>query len=392
MNNIVNLSQLITRLAKTTDTDTTTARVFLRTFFQTIEQQLVARESISIKGIGTFRRSSDPLVGAPEGVMFIPDEELQHEVNRRFEVFQPVELADGADAAILEPEQPNEPEQPDEPEQQNEPEQSNEPELSAEPEIPAEPVVPEVPSRPLNPAVEESPVSEEPTAVMPEVKPAEEPVAAPVAAPTVTPVVHPVEPVAEGETEDDDLARKNARRNTIIWCIVIVFGIAIIGLALWKAISDNPIPEIGIDYDDEELVEPIDSTDDVTPLIEEVSIESLNSSEPVNSNQVTDTKEQPAPKVEAKPEPKSDSSAEPVYDTVTSKNYLATMARKYYGADRYWVYIYEANKDKLRHPDRIAPGTKVLIPDKSTIPSIDNPAEARRLAEAKRKEIYARFK
>lgn len=380
MNNIVNLSQLITRLAKTTDTDTTTARVFLRTFFQTIEQQLVAGESISIKGIGTFRRSSDPLVGAPEGVMFIPDEELQHEVNRRFEVFQPVELADGADAAILEPEQPNEPKQ------------SNEPELSAEPEIPAEQVVPEVPSRPLNPAVEESPVSEEPAAVVPEVKPAEESVAASVATPTVTPVVHPVEPVAEGETEDDDLARKNSRRNTIIWCIVIVFGIAIIGLALWKAIYDNPIPEIGIDYDDEELVEPLDSADDVTPLIEEVSIESLNSSEPVKSNQVNDTKEQPAPKVEAKPEPKADSSSEPVYDTVTSKNYLATMARKYYGADRYWVYIYEANKDKLRHPDRIAPGTKVLIPDKSTIPSIDNPAEARRLAEAKRKEIYARFK
>ncbi|MBD5182994.1 MAG: hypothetical protein HDS99_04285 [Bacteroidales bacterium] len=374
MNNIVNLSQLITRLAKTTDTDTTTARVFLRTFFQTIEQQLVAGESISIKGIGTFRRSSDPLVGAPEGVMFIPDEELQHEVNRRFEVFQPVELADGADAAILEPEQPNEPE------------------LSAEPEIPAEPVVPEVTSLPQNPVVEESPVSEEPAAVMPEVKPAEEPVVAPVAAPTVTPVVRPVEPVAEDETDDDDLARKNSRRNTIIWSIVIVFGIAIIGLALWKAISDNPIPEIGIDYDDEELVEPLDSTDDVTPLIEEVSIESLNSSEPVKSNQVTDTKEQPAPKVEAKPEPKADSSSEPVYDTVTSKNYLATMARKYYGADRYWVYIYEANKDKLRHPDRIAPGTKVLIPDKSTIPSIDNPAEARRLAEAKRKEIYARFK
>ena len=42
------------------------------------------------------------------------------------------------------------------------------------------------------------------------------------------------------------------------------------------------------------------------------------------------------------------------------------MARRHYGAQVYWVYIYEANADHLGHPDRIAPGTRLLIPPRST--------------------------
>lgn len=51
-----------------------------------------------------------------------------------------------------------------------------------------------------------------------------------------------------------------------------------------------------------------------------------------------------------------------IYDTVTASNFLTSMSRKYYGEMNFWVYIYEENKDILDNPDKIKPGTKVVIP------------------------------
>lgn len=66
------------------------------------------------------------------------------------------------------------------------------------------------------------------------------------------------------------------------------------------------------------------------------------------------------------------------YDTVTRSRYLTTMSREYYGDFRFWVYIYEENKSKIKDPNAIAPGTAVVIPpaekygiDKDSKESID---------------------
>jgi hypothetical protein len=78
----------------------------------------------------------------------------------------------------------------------------------------------------------------------------------------------------------------------------------------------------------------------------------------------------------AKPEP-----AKPKVDSVkvllenprTYKEYIGTekieggsrltlMAEKYYGHKDFWVYIYEANKNNIKNPDKIAAGTVVKIP------------------------------
>lgn len=42
---------------------------------------------------------------------------------------------------------------------------------------------------------------------------------------------------------------------------------------------------------------------------------------------------------------------------------LSSLARKYYGASEFWVYIYLENKSKIPNPDRVKPGTVVVIPD-----------------------------
>ncbi len=66
------------------------------------------------------------------------------------------------------------------------------------------------------------------------------------------------------------------------------------------------------------------------------------------------------------------------YDTITRSRYLTTMSRVHYGDFRFWVYIYEENKEKIDDPNSIAPGTVLVIPpaskygiDKNDVSSIE---------------------
>ena len=79
----------------------------------------------------------------------------------------------------------------------------------------------------------------------------------------------------------------------------------------------------------------------------------------------------------------------PVYDTVSPSRYLTTIARDHYGRKDYWVFIYEANTDRLNHPNRISPGTQVVIPDLGD-GAAANPA-LRARARSLATEIYNRY-
>lgn len=83
---------------------------------------------------------------------------------------------------------------------------------------------------------------------------------------------------------------------------------------------------------------------------------------------------------------------EPVYDTVSTTRYLTTIAREHYGDFNFWPYIYLENESILGHPDRITPGTKVVVPPLSKY-GVD-PSNKDDVAKAKQKglEIYARYK
>ncbi len=49
-------------------------------------------------------------------------------------------------------------------------------------------------------------------------------------------------------------------------------------------------------------------------------------------------------------------------EEITEGTRLTNIAQHYYGKKEFWVYIYEANRDNIVHPDRITPGTVVKIP------------------------------
>lgn len=80
-----------------------------------------------------------------------------------------------------------------------------------------------------------------------------------------------------------------------------------------------------------------------------------------------------------------------VYDTIGNTRYLTTMAKAHYGNYNLWPYIYEENKSFLGHPDRIRPGTPVVIPKLSKY-GVD-PSNNADIEKAKKLgvEIYARY-
>lgn len=80
-----------------------------------------------------------------------------------------------------------------------------------------------------------------------------------------------------------------------------------------------------------------------------------------------------------------------ITDTITPQRFLTTMSRAHYGRLEFWVYIYEANADRLGHPDRISAGTVVVIPSASSLGLNPDNEEQIAAAEKKAREIYARF-
>lgn len=79
-------------------------------------------------------------------------------------------------------------------------------------------------------------------------------------------------------------------------------------------------------------------------------------------------------------------------DTVTRSRFLITMAREYYGNFNFWPYIYLENQKILGHPDRITPGTGIVVPnlEKYHVDS-SNPDDEKKAKELG-VEIYHKFK
>lgn len=383
MNNIVNLSELITRVAKVTGTDTNTARRFLRGFFATIEDGLAEGESVSIKNIGTFRRNSDPLSGMSGAVVFIPDNAVSEEVNKPFSMFEPVELADGIEPAELDQaEEPQEEPAPEEPVHEPEPKETTLPEETSAPEEPARPYDVAAITEPEtveirhedapDPILAESVTTEIPAAPIhtqpePELEAEPEPAE---------------EEPAEEEPAEESTPDEEPRRRSLLWLWIAIGLIAGGGLGYFFAMNDPSIPDIETIEESEPEIEPVALPE---VAVDSIGIASAQTAAPDTAPAETPAAE-PAPAVE---EPKPQKEA--VYDTITSTRYLAKMAREYYGKSIYWVFIYDANSDKLGDPNKVSPGTRVLIPDKESLPG-SNTAERDKIAERLSADIQKRFK
>ena len=62
---------------------------------------------------------------------------------------------------------------------------------------------------------------------------------------------------------------------------------------------------------------------------------------------------------------------ERVTEIVKPGSRLAQIARRHYGVTDYWVYIYEANKDKIADPSKVTPGLELVIPSLAEIQQME---------------------
>ncbi|MDE6135841.1 MAG: hypothetical protein K2F79_09750, partial [Muribaculaceae bacterium] len=207
-------------------------------------------------------------------------------------------------------------------------------------------------------------------------------------------------PDTDSPEESDDAPSENPqlpRSQNRLWLWIALIILAACAAGYFAAV--HAVPEFTAATATEETEEEsiIKAEEEALP---EIAIEDVIAGK--ESASTATTKEVSAPAVAEQPAPEqlgatpapapagTDSKA-PRYDTVTSKRFLATMAREYYGAGIFWVYIYEANADHLGNPNQVSPGTRVVIPDKSTLPKASSHKEAIRMAEKKAAEIQARY-
>lgn len=422
MNSKITFPRLASMLAEESGRSKRFSEDFLREFFTLISERLVSGDTVKIKGLGTFRvsrveprKSVDVTTGLPmeiaghSKVVFIPSKEMADAVNAPFEAFPTVEIDDAADLSSLNIDEVGE--------SQNESgdadtvyesedavnetilisveEEKNLTESSSEDDIailheeianddnePEEVVLScqesEMPIEQEEDIVEESVEEQAKEEQEPELKPKED---------TSTVKVSELE-----DTSIDDEIFENRKRWRQAFFMGMLASLALI------AVVGGVVAIVGRDKINVEIKDVVAENKDETvknsaildALKAEESVALETEASLIREDSLTVKKESQIAMATEDDVPTAPSDAL-VYDTIGKTRYLTTMAKAHYGNYNLWPVIYEENKTKLGHPDRIRPGTPVVIPKLSKY-GVD-PFNKRDVEKIKNMgiEIYARY-
>ena len=391
MNEKITLPTLVSLLADKTGKQKKQCEDFLREFFNTLVDAMETGENVRIKSLGTFkvvavepRKSVNVNTGEQmeipghNKIVFVPAKELAEEVNAPFAMFESIEIPDNA---------------------------LEDPLLSSESVSAAQAEEDPLPSSAISDQTVSAAQAEEDP--LPSSAISDQTVSAAQAAGYPEPDEDSDEneqefeienesgldsfPIVSQLNEEHTETRRNYRFLLGFACGVACAAVICLCAYLfffekWVAtVSEEKNTEVSVqaetsgqltDADVRQVPKPDVSDSDKKDLIEASDADSKN--------------EQMA-KTEQTAEVPTRPSDEPVYDTITKTRYLTTMAKEHYGNYNLWPYIYEENKAILGHPDRIRPGTKVIVPPLSKYGV--NPSDPDDIAKAKKKgvEIYAHY-
>lgn len=312
---------------------------FIVEFFKVLEEGLRDSRKVTIKGLGAFSTDDS---GA---VSFIPDETLAARINEPFECFSPIVLSE-EEVAMMRPDETDK--ELAEVEEISDSDTTNEADEAAEdlPEIGRiETEIEE--SDDVEETVQESIDSTSTVATQENYTSDEEKIEE--------------EPLASEEYNYIESTKSKPRRG-LFFSLGLLLGIIIGGIVGYLI----PSPKSS-DSPHDTVTEPVKTIEVADNSADTAIIEPVQEADTVPQIPV-------------------------ITETVSSTNYLASMARRHYGRFEFWVYIYEENRDKLNHPDYIEPNTVVVIPPADKYGIDPGDPESVRLAESKAKEIYSRFK
>ena len=395
--------------------DKKTCEAFARTLFEVVEEALLSDKFVKVKGFGTFklvavsdRESVNINTGERfqiEGhtkVSFIPDNTLKEEINRPFAHFETIDLSDETEQAELDAIDAAAAEEAQEEETVEEFVAEVAEEMPAEEpaeEVVEEEVKEEVPEEvlkeePVEEAEEpmEEPVATEPQTIVTAEKKEEEPAKAeePAADTTLESEKAP-EPEAEEQEEAPtalpvsyEYTEQPPRRPFNWWKAIGVFFFVlalmllsyfagyyrllcpcIIGLPEWT--EPQPAqPAAKVQPAKTAPAKPQPAPAETTaPKISENPLNSENPEQP-ESRKSKPAKPDPAPRkqqsapAEVAPAPPADTTVATQPHTVARGETLYSIARKYYGSDKYVNVIIRHNR--IKNPNNIEKGTTLQIP------------------------------
>lgn len=456
MDNKITLSVLAQMLSERTGASRKECEELLRSFFRTISATLAAGEPVKVRGFGTFKISpvdarmsvdvssgQDYEIPAHNRIVFIPAKELAGMVNAPFSMFETIELADAltdadldeaesdteadetADAAPEEAPVPVEetpadssedvPQEkepaatdpdPEEQEESPEEEESSEEEEAAEEDATPEEV--ESAEEDATPDDEDD-APEEDDSTEASAYESDEPDSHIAAAPEeeasaqMSDSLQPYE-IASEERNDEEVTpavqqpdhepqRTQSRfGHGFLWGMVAAILLVLLGCGGLYMLNDTFRSSVGAMTGTTQPAknQPRDSSASIPGEGEVALAANMAEDETGMADMVEDMPEgKDIPADSAVPTRPSD---QPVYDTVTADAGLGVLARRHYGNYHFWPYIYKENEKILGHPDRIRPGTRLVIPPLSKY-GVDS-RNASDLAKAKRldAEIYAKYK
>lgn len=334
---------------------------FLHEFFGLITAGLEAGDSIKIPGVGIFKTinvearksvnvntGEETVILEHRKVVFLPGKELAATVNAPFEMFQTMELTDDLAAVFEEP--------------QTEPEPEPVVEQKEKPEV----VDPE-----RDPESDQSDLKSENAEKLEEAEEFKE-----------TEDSEELEEVDTPDYYDDSETEQPVVVKRRFWPGFFVgFGAACLcmliamGIVAYMTLTDPDNDNMTVTA--------------VTPApvaTQTVPADSAARTAPADAAPAAmQTTQAETPAVPTQP------SDRPVYDTISKTRYLTTMAKDHYGNFHLWPYIYMENEKILGHPDRIKPGTQVVVPDLAKY-GVDpkNPADIEK-AKKLGQDIYARY-
>ena len=414
--NKISLQELAEFMTAADETlDKKTCEAFARTLFEVVEEALLSDKFVKVKGFGTFklvavsdRESVNINTGERfqiEGhtkVSFIPDNTLKEEINRPFAHFETIDLSDETEQAELDAIDAAATEEALENEEAEETVEEVAEEMPAdEPaeEDVEEDVMEEVPEEVLKEeSVEEAeepreePVATEPQTIVTAEKKEEEPAKAeePAADTTLESEKTP-EPEAEEQEEAPtalpvsyEYTEQPPRRPFNWWKAIGVFFFVlalmllsyfagyyrllcpcIIGLPEWT--EPQPAqPAAKVQPAKTAPAKPQPAPAETTaPKISENPLNAENPEQP-ESRKSKPAKPDPAPRkqqsapAEVAPAPSADTTVATQPHTVARGETLYSIARKYYGSDKYVNVIIRHNR--IKNPNNIEKGTTLQIP------------------------------
>ena len=414
--NKISLQELAEFMTAADETlDKKTCEAFARTLFEVVEEALLSDKFVKVKGFGTFklvavsdRESVNINTGERfqiEGhtkVSFIPDNTLKEEINRPFAHFETIDLSDETEQAELDAIDAAAAEEALENEEAEETVEEVAEEMPAdEPaeEVVEEEVKEEVPEEvlieePVEEAEEpmEEPVATEPQTIVTAEKKEDEPakVEEPAADTTLESEKAP-EPEAEEQEEAPsalpvsyEYTEQPPRRPFNWWKAIGVFFFVlalmllsyfagyyrllcpcIIGLPEWT--EPQPAqPAAKVQPAKTAPAKPQPAPAETTaPKISENPLNSENPEQP-ESRKSKPAKPDPAPRkqqsapAEVAPAPPADTTVATQPHTVARGETLYSIARKYYGSDKYVNVIIRHNR--IKNPNNIEKGTTLQIP------------------------------